>query len=171
MASRLRLIILGAPGSGKGTISSRLVKEFRLAHLSSGDLLRSNIQNKTQIGLEAKDMMSKGLLLPDDFITRIILSELIKVSMYNPNWLLDGFPRTASQAKALEDKNIDRVINLNVPFEEITNRLKHRWVHAPSGRVYNLEFTPPKVPVSFFWMNLLIRLGLLLCFLEKIKKR
>jgi nucleoside-triphosphate--adenylate kinase len=148
MASKLRLIVLGAPGSGKGTISSRLVKEFRLSHLSSGDLLRSNIQNKTDIGLKAKDLVAQGKLLPDEFITRVVLQELIKLS--DKGWLLDGYPRTLSQAQALDtatkSMHIDRVINLNVPFEVIVNRLKHRWVHPPSGRVYNDEFNPPRVP-------------------------
>ena len=149
MASKLRLIILGAPGSGKGTISSRIVKEFRLAHLSSGDILRSNILNKTEIGLKAQDMVAQGKLLPDDFITKIVLQELVKLA--NNSWLLDGFPRTLAQAKALDatkNVHVDRVVNLNVPFEVIVNRLKHRWVHPPSGRVYNNEFNPPKVPVN-----------------------
>lgn len=147
MTSKLRLIVLGAPGSGKGTISSRLVKEFRLSHLSSGDLLRLNIQKKTEIGLKAKDLVAQGKLLPDEFITKIVLQELQKFST-NQSWLLDGFPRTLTQAKALDsakDLDIDRVINLNVPFEVIINRLKHRWVHPSSGRVYNTEFNPPKV--------------------------
>ena len=150
MKSRLRLIVLGAPGSGKATISSKLAKEFSLAHLSSGDLLRLNIQNKTDIGLIAKNYVSKGQLLPDEFITPVILNELVKVNMHNPSWVLDGFPRSINQAKALENKHIDRVISLSVPFEEIVKRIKNRWVHAPSGRLYNLEFNPPKVHVSKF---------------------
>ncbi|CAF0849839.1 unnamed protein product [Brachionus calyciflorus] len=146
MASKLRLFILGAPGSGKGTISSRIVKEFRLSHLSSGDLLRSNIQQKSDLGLKVKDFVSKGQLVPDDLVTRVVLQELQKLS--KSSWLLDGFPRNLSQCKVLESQRVqvDRVINLNVPFEEIVNRLKHRWIHPPSGRVYNLEFNPPKVP-------------------------
>jgi len=154
MTSKLRLIVLGAPGSGKATISSKLAKEFSLAHLSSGELLRLNIQNKTKIGLETKKYVTKGHLLPDEFITPIILNELVKINMYNPSWVLDGFPRTINQAKALENKDIDRVISLCVPFEEIMKRLRNRWVHAPSGRVYNLEFNPPKVPVIKFCLFL-----------------
>ena len=147
MASKLRLIILGAPGSGKGTISSRIVKEFRPSHLSSGDLLRSNIQQKTDLGLKVKDLVSKGQLVPDDLVTKIVLQELHKLA--KTSWLLDGFPRNLNQCNVLESQNIqvDRVINLNVPFEEIINRLKHRWIHPPSGRFYNLEFNPPKTPV------------------------
>jgi len=145
MASKLRLIILGAPGSGKGTISSRIVKEFRLAHLSSGDLIRLNIERKTEIGLKARDAVAHGQLLPDNFITRIVLQELSKLSA--GGWLLDGFPRTLAQCRSLESSSVhvDRVVNLNVPFDVIIDRIKKRWVHPTSGRVYNLEFNPPKV--------------------------
>lgn len=147
MSSRLRCIILGAPGSGKGTIANRIVKDFRLKHLSSGDLLRKNIDNKTPIGLQAKEYVDKGALLPDDFITKIIVEEIHKIDKHD--WLLDGFPRTRSQAESLDESNIkcEAVINLNVPFSEITNRLKHRWIHSKSGRVYNLEYNPPKIAV------------------------
>lgn len=149
-ASRLRLIILGAPGSGKGTISTRIVNEFRLTHLSSGDLLRSNIEKKTELGLKIKEDVAKGKLISDDLITKLVLTELNKLN--NASWLLDGFPRTLKQAKELDKQKleVDRVINLNVPFEEIINRLKKRWIHPGSGRVYNLDFNPPKVTVSFF---------------------
>lgn len=127
-----------------GTISNRIIKEYRLQHLSSGDLLRKNIDNKTSIGLQSKEYVSKGALLPDEFITKIIIDEIRRLG--KTNWLLDGFPRTLSQAQALSKDKIEfeTVVNLNVPFEEIVNRLKHRWIHAPSGRVYNLEYNPPK---------------------------
>lgn len=152
MASKLRLIILGAPGSGKGTISSRIVKEFRLTHLATGDVVRSNIAKKSELGQKMQSLVSKGALVPDDLITKIVLTELSKMDGHATGWLLDGFPRTIEQAKALDAKSkvfsIDRVINLNVPFKEITNRLKHRWIHPGSGRVYNLEYNPPKVAVS-----------------------
>ena len=150
MSSRLRCILLGAPGSGKGTIASRIVKDFRLKHLSSGDLLRKNIDNNTPIGVKAKEYVDKGALLPDEFITNIIVNEINNINKYD--WLLDGFPRTKAQAQSLDDSKIkfETVVNLNVPFEEIINRLKHRWIHAPSGRVYNLEYNPPKVDVCIF---------------------
>lgn len=145
MGSRLRLILLGAPGSGKGTMSSRIVNTFKLNHLSSGDILRKHIDNKTDIGLQAKEYVDKGALVPDDFIARIMIGAV--KNSENPDWLLDGFPRTVNQAKTLFEAHsqIEGVINLNVPHDEIIRRLKNRWVHKPSGRIYNLEFNPPKV--------------------------
>ena len=145
MASKLRLMILGAPGSGKGTISSRIIKEFRINHLSSGDLLRENISNKTDIGLKVQNLVAQGKFVPDELITKMMLAELNKLSY--SSWLLDGFPRTLNQCKSLSQISVDKVINLNVPFEIIINRLKHRLVHPASGRVYNLEFNPPKIAV------------------------
>lgn len=147
MANRLRVIILGAPGSGKGTISSRIVRDFNLSHLSSGDILRSNIGNKTPLGLQVKEYVTKGALVPDSLVTKLMVTEVKKLGP-QVDWLLDGFPRTQSQAEALDADNVvpEAVVNLNVPFEVIINRLKHRWIHPASGRVYNLEFNPPKVP-------------------------
>lgn len=145
MASKLRLIILGAPGSGKGTISSRIVNDFRLNHLSSGNLLRENINKKTSIGLKVSELVAQGKFVPDDLISKMILNKLNELRY--SSWLLDGFPRNLKQCQALEKNKmvVDKVVNLNVPFEVIINRLKHRWIHPASGRVYNLEFNPPKV--------------------------
>lgn len=135
---------MGPPGSGKGTVSGRIVKHFALKHLSSGDLLRLNIQKKTEIGVVAKSYIDHGQLVPDDVITRLILQELNNIGEHN--WLLDGFPRTVPQAKALDNAHqISTVINLNVPFQTIKDRLTARWIHPASGRVYNTEFNPPKV--------------------------
>ncbi|KAM8960169.1 GTP:AMP phosphotransferase AK3, mitochondrial [Pelodytes ibericus] len=139
-----RAVIMGPPGSGKGTISERIVKLFALQHLSSGDLLRANIQKKTEIGLVAKNYIDQGQLVPDEVITKLILQEL-NTMRSNP-WLLDGFPRTVPQAKALDEAHqINSVIDLNVPFQTIKDRLTARWIHPGSGRVYNTEFNPPKV--------------------------
>ncbi|XP_072260319.1 GTP:AMP phosphotransferase AK3, mitochondrial [Pyxicephalus adspersus] len=139
-----RAVIMGPPGSGKGTISDRIVKNFALKHLSSGDLLRLNIQRKTEIGVVAKTYIDQGQLVPDDVITRLILQELN--NMGEQNWLLDGFPRTVPQAQALDEAHhISTVIDLNVPFQTIKDRLTARWIHPGSGRVYNTEFNPPKV--------------------------
>ncbi len=89
MASRLRCLILGAPGSGKGTISNRIIKSFGLQHLSSGDILRKNIENKTPLGLKAKEYVDKGALLPDEMITSLMISEIQNIDS-KADWLLDG---------------------------------------------------------------------------------
>ncbi|CAL8281389.1 GTP:AMP phosphotransferase AK3, mitochondrial [Gadus morhua] len=139
-----RAVVMGPPGSGKGTVSSRITKTFGLKHLSSGDLLRANIESKTELGLLMKSCIDQGQLVPDDVISRLILSDLRK--MGNSSWLLDGFPRTVSQAEALDGVySVDTVINLDVPFQTIKERLTSRWTHLPSGRVYNTDFNPPKV--------------------------
>lgn len=139
-----RAVIMGPPGSGKGTVSDRIVKHFALKHLSSGDLLRVNIQKKTDIGILAKSYIEQGQLVPDDVITRLVVLELNNFGDHN--WLLDGFPRTVPQAHALDKAHqINTVIDLNVPFQTIKDRLTARWIHPGSGRVYNTEFSPPKV--------------------------
>lgn len=139
----LRAVIMGAPGSGKGTVSSRITKHFELKHLSSGDLLRQNMLQGTEIGVLAKTFIDQGKLIPDDVMTRLALHELKTLTQCS--WLLDGFPRTLPQAEALDKVyQIDTVINLNVPFEVIKQRLTARWIHPASGRVYNIEFNPPK---------------------------
>ncbi|KAK7079639.1 GTP:AMP phosphotransferase ak3, mitochondrial, partial [Halocaridina rubra] len=145
MSKVFKMIILGAPGSGKGTISSRIVRDFGLKHLSSGDLLRSQIISKTDLGLKAQTYMKDGKLVPDDVMVKLISSELAKINI--PTWLLDGFPRTQPQAEALtQHERLDLVLSLEVPHEIIIDRLKCRWTHLPSGRIYNTDFNPPKVP-------------------------
>lgn len=140
-----RAIILGAPASGKGTISSRIVRDFKMKHLSGGDLLRSQITAGTKVGLVAKTFMDKGHLVPDDVISALIVNEL--KGMKEHSWLLDGFPRTLKQAETLHtEEKVDAVISLDVPEDEIVQRVAGRWTHLPSGRVYNTEFNPPKNP-------------------------
>ncbi|XP_046900745.1 GTP:AMP phosphotransferase AK3, mitochondrial [Hypomesus transpacificus] len=139
-----RAVIMGPPGSGKGTVSERLTKSFSLKHLSSGDLLRANIKAQTELGLLMKSCISHGQLVPDDVISRLILADLR--DMDHTSWLLDGFPRTVAQAEALDSVySVDTVINLDVPFQTIQQRLTSRWLHLPSGRVYNINFKPPKI--------------------------
>lgn len=141
----LHALIVGPPGAGKGTIASRIVKTFQLSHLSSGDLFRAQISKKTDVGLTAKDYIDKGSLVPDDVTVRLMLNELQTLS--NQGWLLDGFPRTVKQAEALaESQQLDTVIHLDVPFKTIIDRIRQRWVHMPSGRIYHETFNPPKTP-------------------------
>lgn len=135
---------MGPPGSGKGTVSGRIVKSFGLMHLSSGDLLRANIKAKTELGLLMKSCIDQGQLVPDDVISRLILTEMRSIEQ--SSWLLDGFPRTVAQAETLDSVcSVDTVINIDVPFQTIKQRLTSRWLHLPSGRVYNIDFNPPKI--------------------------
>ncbi|XP_055488191.1 GTP:AMP phosphotransferase AK3, mitochondrial [Leucoraja erinacea] len=146
MASRplFRALIMGPPGSGKGTVSERIAKSFGLKQLSSGEVLRTNIRGHTEVGSLAKSFIDKGKLVPDNVITRLVLQELKNIDQYS--WLLDGFPRTVPQAEELHKiYQLDTVIKLNVPFETIKERLTSRWIHPGSGRVYNTNFNPPTV--------------------------
>ncbi|RZC39708.1 ADK and/or AAA 17 domain containing protein [Asbolus verrucosus] len=146
MATKLfRSVILGAPASGKGTISSRIVKNFNLEHISSGDKLRQNIKNKTTIGVAVEKYLQSGQLVPDDLMVKFIYEEINEAA--NKPWLLDGFPRTLAQAESLWSlQKLDVVLNLVVPFEVIIERVKGRWIHLSSGRVYNTNFNAPKIP-------------------------
>ncbi|KAG8181666.1 hypothetical protein JTE90_009826 [Oedothorax gibbosus] len=135
---------MGPPGSGKGTISSRIVQNFNLSYLASGDILRSHIRQQTSYGKQAKSFIEKGQLVPDELITSLIMEQLETFS--KSNWLLDGFPRTVKQAIDLTSKyNITMALNLAVPDDIIIERLEGRWLHPPSGRIYNTSFNPPKV--------------------------
>lgn len=140
-----RAVILGAPASGKGTISSRIVEKFGFVHISPGDILRLNIANGTALGKKAKLYMDEGKLVPDDLIIKCVSGRIIETG--NRSWMLDGFPRTVAQAERLQSiQPVDAVLNLNVPTDEIVERVKGRWIHLSSGRVYNVGFNNPKVP-------------------------
>lgn len=132
------------PGLRQDTLALRITKHFRLKKFSSGDLIRENMLRDTEIGVLAKVFMDQGKLIPDDVMTRVTLHQLENFSQ--ESWLLCGFPRTLRQAEALDRVyQIHLVLNLNVPSEVIQQRLSARWIHPGSGRVYNLEFKPPKV--------------------------
>ncbi|KAI7871339.1 adenylate kinase-domain-containing protein [Spinellus fusiger] len=149
-AQPMRILLLGSPGAGKGTQSERLVKNFSVTHLSSGDLLRKHIAQQTPTGRKAAESVASGRLVPDELILGIINTELSTTP--NPHWLLDGFPRTQTQAQALDvmlnkrRQPLNLVIHLEVPEQVILERIINRWVHVPSGRVYNLSYNPPRVP-------------------------
>lgn len=150
-----RLLLLGAPGSGKGTQTTKLLSQFpKINSLSSGDILRSQINSGTAIGLEASTYIKDGKLVPDVTMVNLITKQLKELDWLNKRaaWLLDGFPRTSKQASALDktlhghESNINMVVELDVDQSVILERIEARWVHVPSGRVYNLDYNPPKVP-------------------------
>lgn len=149
-----RLLLLGAPGSGKGTQSARLLKVFpQVKAVSSGDILRNEMLKKSPLGLEASSFMAKGELVPDSTMVALIADRMKNSPDLDSSgsWLLDGFPRTRGQAESLDrvlDKrlNINLVVELDVDQDVILQRIEARWVHAPSGRVYNIDYNPPKVP-------------------------
>merc|ERR1719471_2129402 len=121
-------LIIGAPGSGKGTISNWIVRDFGLIHVSSGDILRAHMRDESEVGLAAKSFIDKGDLVPDEVMVELISSELKKLG--NKSWLLDGYPRTVGQAEALQKEiSVDVVLNLCVPFENIVDRVKDRRIH------------------------------------------
>ena len=140
-----RAVILGAPASGKGTISERIVHKFGFVHISPGDILRLNILNGTTLGKQAKVYIDQGKLVPDDLVIKCVQGRITEAG--NKSWLLDGFPRTLIQAERLQaTEHVDAVINLKVPPEVIIERVKGRWIHLSSGRVYNVGFNDPKIP-------------------------
>jgi adenylate kinase len=140
-----RALILGPPGGGKGTLSERLVRDFDFAHISSGDALRNQIAAGTDAGKAAESYIAKGALVPDEVVTSLVVDQLSSVELAK-SWLLDGFPRTVEQAMSLEASfDIDIVLNLDIPEEEILSRLGDRRVHVASGRSYHLKWNPPKV--------------------------
>ncbi|KAF3484131.1 GTP:AMP phosphotransferase mitochondrial [Arthroderma uncinatum] len=162
-----RIILVGAPGVGKGTQTERLISRYpQLASISSGDLLRENIRKKTDIGLKVQSTLLAGQLVPDATILDLISSELTSKGWLEPSskrttsapstktslnssasFILDGFPRTAVQASSLEALvPINLVVHLHTPPAIILSRISSRWVHPGSGRVYNTEFNAPKVP-------------------------
>ncbi|GAV52506.1 hypothetical protein ZYGR_0AG04970 [Zygosaccharomyces rouxii] len=150
----LRLLLLGAPGSGKGTQTSRLLMKLPQLHsISSGDLLRQEVSKNSEIGSIASNYISQGKLLPDELMTKLVVTNLKQCGWLSPTstWLLDGFPRTSTQAETL-NKDLQRykaelnlVVELDVPESVILERIENRFVHVPSGRVYNLQYNPPRV--------------------------
>lgn len=139
-------LILGKPGGGKGTISTKILSDFpEFQHLSTGDVLRRHVREETEIGVEAKKYMDLGGLVPDDLIIQLVVEDATKTITERGNsLLLDGFPRTIEQAKALEQSiQVDLVINLDIPTETIVERISDRWIHPASGRIYSYSYRPP----------------------------
>jgi len=193
LSRAVRLLLIGAPGVGKGTQTERMLKRYpQLSAISSGDLLRDNVRNRTPLGIHAENIMKSGQLVPDTMMLRLILNELnkrgwvqseepptpftlnyantVQPETLNNNYvddvivgapgiqgytysespsasfILDGFPRNVAQASQVDNLiPINFVIHINTPAEVVMDRIRNRWVHAPSGRVYNTTFNPPKV--------------------------
>ena len=142
----MNLIILGPPGAGKGTQATFIASEFNIPHISTGDMLREAIKKGTNLGQKAKEVMDAGNLVSDDLIIELV-KERISESDCSQGFLFDGFPRTIPQAEALEENNIqiDGVIELKVPDDEILKRMSGRRIHLNSGRTYHVDFNPPLI--------------------------
>ena len=142
----MRLILLGAPGAGKGTQAEILSKELNIPTISTGNILRAAMKNGTPVGLKAKSYVEAGKLVPDEVVIGIIRERLAEDDCKN-GFILDGFPRTVPQAEALEAMGvqIDKVIEISVPDEAIKARLGGRRVCESCGATYHIEFNPPKV--------------------------
>ncbi|KAF8798067.1 adenylate kinase [Phlegmacium glaucopus] len=166
----VRMLMFGKPGAGKGTLTARLAQKYDILTLSTGDLLRQHIADRTEVGQEAEAIVARGGLLPDNTVLKVVTSKLDALQnkacqfsfglkqeslpiylMYLQHWILDGFPRTIGQAELLNAHLKNRktpltlVVNLDVPDEVILSRISDRWVHLPSGRVYNMSYNRPKV--------------------------
>lgn len=142
----MRLILLGAPGAGKGTQAAFIREKYGIPQISTGDMLRAAVKAGTPLGLEAKKVMEAGGLVSDDLIINLV-KERLKQPDCKAGYLFDGFPRTLGQAEALKEAGIaiDYVVEIEVPDEMIVARMSGRRVHPASGRTYHVEFHPPKV--------------------------
>lgn len=141
----MRLILLGAPGAGKGTQAQFICERYGIPQISTGDMLRAAVQAETPLGLKAKDVMESGALVSDDIIIGLV-KERIAEADCQAGFLFDGFPRTIVQAEAMVDAGvaIDHVVEIAVEDEEIIARLSGRRVHPASGRVYHVVYNPPQ---------------------------
>lgn len=142
----MRIILLGAPGAGKGTQAQYLMGKYGIPQISTGDMLRAAISAGTELGLAAKKIMDEGKLVSDEIIIGLVKERVSQADCVN-GFLLDGFPRTIPQADAMKENgiNVDHVIEFDIDDEIIVNRMAGRRVHPGSGRVYHIEHNPPKV--------------------------
>ncbi len=145
----MKIIMLGAPGAGKGTQAKMIADKYQIPHVSTGDIFRANIKNGTELGKQAKEYMDKGLLVPDELTVKILLDRVAQEDCKN-GYVLDGFPRTIPQAEVLDDAlnklgdKIDYAINVDVPDENIVKRMGGRRACLKCGATYHIEHIPPK---------------------------
>lgn len=142
----MKLILLGAPGAGKGTQANYIKDKYNIPQISTGDMLRAAVKAGTPLGIEAKKIMDAGGLVSDDIIMGLIKERLTQPDCAN-GYLFDGFPRTIPQAETMKKLgiNVDYVVEVDVPDAEIVKRMSGRRVHVASGRTYHVVFNPPKV--------------------------
>ena len=147
----MNIFIMGAPGSGKGTFSTKIKEEFNLNHISTGDIFRANIAGGTELGLQAKAYSEKGLLVPDEITNKMVKDYLNTLEDKKNGYLLDGYPRTLAQAKAFEemtegtDLAVEKIVYMDVPFDELTRRITGRRTCKDCGEIYNVYSKPTKV--------------------------
>ena len=145
----MKVVMLGAPGAGKGTQAKMIADKYNIPHISTGDIFRANIKNGTELGMEAKKYMDQGLLVPDELTVRILLDRVAQDDCKN-GYVLDGFPRTIPQAEVLDSEltklgdHIDYAINVDVPDENIVKRMSGRRACLTCGATYHIEHVPPK---------------------------
>ena len=145
----MKIIMLGAPGAGKGTQAKMIADKYGVPHISTGDIFRANIKNGTELGMEAKKYMDQGLLVPDELTVRILLDRVAQDDCKN-GYVLDGFPRTIPQAEVLDSEltklgdHIDYAINVDVPDENIVKRMSGRRACLTCGATYHIEHVPKK---------------------------
>ena len=143
----MKIIMLGAPGAGKGTQAKRIAEKWQIPHISTGDIFRMNIKNGTELGMEAKKYMDQGLLVPDELVVKILLDRVAQSDCKN-GYVLDGFPRTIPQAEVLDaeleklGEKIDYAIDVDVPDENIINRMSGRRACVSCGATYHITYAP-----------------------------
>lgn len=146
----MKIIMLGAPGAGKGTQAKKIAAKYQIPHISTGDIFRANIKNGTELGNKAKEYMEKGMLVPDELTCDLVVDRIGQEDCKN-GYVLDGFPRTIPQAEALEaalkklDDSVDYAIDVEVPDENIIRRMSGRRACLGCGSTYHIEHIPPKV--------------------------